>query len=283
MTSWSKWADSLIFNYGVYHVDAHYGSFKMSEQYAAEKPVQKLLADRTFSPSANRGGRISRAHISVTNNCLGIAADTGGERWTNAYLPFTEWEMFAMAVQQAVVSKEPVHLTVDICKGAQGQARLDAILGVGRDEDGILFLSIAAPQAQEVRFTFMPNHNYRWKSNGQEMPNSEISRRNAQAWVNGINRVLPLEFQAHYAAYEGGKGGGGFQKKQFNNGPKKQWGNGGGNGGGNNNYQKQNYNNQQPRQNNYQQQGPAPQQQQQAYTPPAPPSMNFEEYVGQLP
>lgn len=276
MTSWSKWADDLNFNYGVYHVDAHNGSFEMSEQYSAEKPAQKLLANRTFSPSANRGGRISRAHVSITNNCLAIAADTGGERWTNAYLPITEWEMFAMAVQQAVVSKEPVHLTVDIYKGAQGQARLDAILGVGRDEDGILFLSIAAPQAQEVRFTFMPNHNYRWKSNGQEMVNSEISRRNAQAWVNGINRMLPLEFQAHYAPYEGGKGN--FPKKQFNNAPKKQWGN----GGGNNNYQRNNnYGNNQQRQ-NYQQQGQAPQQQQ-SYTPPAPPSMNFEEYVGQLP
>lgn len=246
----------------------------MSEQYSAAKPVHKLLADRTYSPSANRGGRISRAHVSITNNCVAIAADTGGEKWTNAYLPLVEWEMFTMAVQQVVVSKEPIHLTVDIFKGPQGQARLDSILGVGRDEDGIMFLSIAAPQAQEVRFIFMPNHNYRWKSNGQEMSNNEISRRNAQAWVSGINRILPLEFQAHYAPYEGGKGN--FPKKQFNNAPKKQWNNN--NSGGNRPpYQpKQQY--QQPQQQQYQQ--PQPQQQ---YTPPTPPSMNFEEYVGQLP
>lgn len=249
----------------------------MSEQYSAGKPVQKLLSDRTYSPSANRGGRISRAHVSITNNCVAIAADTGGEKWTNAYLPLVEWEMFTMNVQQVVVSKEPIHLTVDIYKGPQGQARLDSILGVGRDEEGIMFLSIAAPQAQEVRFTFMPNHNYRWKSNGQEMSTNEISRRNAQAWVTGINRILPLEFQSHYAPYEGGKGN--FPKKQYNNNsnyPKKQYNN----GNGNNNYQqKPQYNNNQQRP-QYQQ--PA-QPQQQAYTPPTPPSMNFEEYVGQLP
>lgn len=275
MTSWSRWVDSLNFNYGVYHVGAHNGSFKMSEQYTAEKPVTKLLADRTFSPAATKNGRISRARVSVTNNCLTIAADTGGERWTNAYLPITEWEMFAMAVQQAVVSKEPIHLTVDIYKGAQGQARLDSILGVGRDEDGILFLTLAAPQAQEVRFIFMPNQNYQWKSNGQQLPPNEISRRNAQAWVNGINRVLPLEYQAHYSTYEGG---GNFQKKPFNN-QKKQWNNNNGNGGNRPPYQPKSQYQQQAPQQQYQQAAP----QQQQYTPPAPPSMNFEEYVGQLP
>lgn len=277
----------------------------MSEQYSAAKPTPKLLGDRTFSPASIQGGNVSRARVSITNNCIAIAADTGGERWTNAYLPIVEWEMFAMAVQQAVVSKEPIHLTVDISKGRQGQAVLDAILGVGRDEEGILFLSVAAPNAREVRFTFMPNHNYRWKANGQEMTSNEISRRNAQAWVNGVNRVLPLDFQAHFAAYEGGNGrqggggGGNFggQKKQWGN-QKKQWGgNGGGNynGGGNNNYPKKQYNNQGGGNNNYngggnngyngggqqnyQQQAP----QQQQYTPPAPASVNFEEYVGQLP
>lgn len=275
----------------------------MSEQYSAAKPTPKLLGDRTFSPASIQGGNVSRARVSITNNCIAIAADTGGERWTNAYLPIVEWEMFAMAVQQAVVSKEPIHLTVDISKGRQGQAVLDAILGVGRDEEGILFLSVAAPNAREVRFTFMPNHNYRWKANGQEMTSNEISRRNAQAWVNGVNRVLPLDFQAHFAAYEGGngrQGGGGNnfggQKKQWGN-QKKQWGGNGGGGynGGGNNYPKKQYNNQGGGNNNYngggnngyngggqqnyQQQAP----QQQQYTPPAPASVNFEEYVGQLP
>ena len=131
-----------------------------------------------------------------------------------------------------IVAKEPTVGEVDAHIGAGENRRLDGTVRFGRDEDGIVYITIVN-NGREQRFDFRPNDNYVWKINGQPLPMSDASRRNAQAWVDRMGDYCAQELRDNYIGFQGRQDGQAGGQRQGGNNYNR---NGGGYNRGGNNY-----------------------------------------------
>lgn len=250
----------------------------MSEQNqgAEAAPVapqkQSVLTERALQPGGrDANGRVARMHTSIRRDCVSLSAPFDGE-WVSVLFPISEFDTLLLGIKQMIVAKEPTVGEVDAHIGTGENRRLDGTVRFGRDEDGIVYITIVN-NGREQRFDFRPNDNYVWKINGQPLPMSDASRRNAQAWVDRMGDYCAQELRDNYVGFQGrqdGQGGGQRQggnnyNRNGNGGGYNRGGQGGQGGGGNRNYQGGG---------NYQNQG-----QQQAPSAPAEPSVDFDAYV----
>lgn len=80
---------------------------------------------------------------------------------------------------------------------------------IGKDPDGIMFISVVDvdPEMPKVRFDF--NTDYYHKIIGPGLDKAELSKIAAQSWVNNFRQMLPIILVNDYApvVYNGGRGG----------------------------------------------------------------------------
>lgn len=233
------------------------------------------LKERDLQPTGKgKDNRMTRLQLSMVYNSLRIAGDVGNE-WASAILPIPEAFNMFISIQRAAMSKEPYTESFDGVRGAGNNQQVESTVVIGRDDQGIVYLQIAAASGKSQRYNFLPAPGRNWKINGQPMPVNEQSRRTAMSWVDTMRAIIPEDYANNYTdratSNNGGggngnwKGGGGGYKGGGNN----NWKGGGGyKGGGNNNWN----NNQQAQQQQYQ---PAPQPQNENTPDP----LDFENYT----
>jgi uncharacterized membrane protein YgcG len=120
-------------------------------------------------------------------------------------------------------------------------------LVVGREDDGVVFVSIVQDKRPNIKFSFLPDTKTAFKdADGNEMPRQLQSKFLALGKVKAIERLVEMVFKEHYKHPEpkqqgggggswgnrnggGGNGGGGWNN---NGGGRSQGGQGGGAGGG---------------------------------------------------
>lgn len=211
---------------------------------------------------ARANGKVGRLHIKwdTMRGAVSFSGQTLDSEWINAYLMLDKFFMLCDNIKLLLNCKEERFISDDVHEG-QNQ-NFAYRIGVGRDAEGILYLEMAAPKKEALRYLFLPERQYRPVDNGNAMPINEQSRRKASAWIRILETVMLEESKkGRQERNQGGQGGqGGYQKKQWNNNQggqggyqKKQWNN---NQGGQGGYQKKQWNNNQG--NNYQQNQQAP-------------------------
>lgn len=225
-----------------------------AEAQSAPAPVQKqsVLTERSLRPAGrDANGRVSRLQLSIRRDCISLGAPLDGE-WLSVLFTISEWDTLLINLNQAVLSKEAMSGEVDAYVGAGDQRRLDGTVRYGRDEDGIIYLTFIN-NGREQRFDFRPSDNYVWKLNGQPIPPSDASRRNAQAWITRVGNYAAEELRSEFVGFQGRQDGQGGQQ-----GGQRQGGGGFNRGGGNNynrgggnNYNRGNGNNYQGGNRNY--------------------------------
>ena len=210
----------------------------MSEQnHGAEAaPVapqkQSVLTERALQPGGrDANGRVARMHTSIRRDCVSLSAPFDGE-WVSVLFPISEFDTLLLGIKQMIVAKEPTVGEVDAHIGAGENRRLDGTVRFGRDEDGIVYITIVN-NGREQRFDFRPNDNYVWKINGQPLPMSDASRRNAQAWVDRMGDYCAQELRDNYIGFQGRQDGQAGGQRQGGNNYNR---NGGGYNRGGNNY-----------------------------------------------
>ena len=207
------------------------------EAAPAAPQKQSVLTERSLQPGGrDANGRVARMHTSIRRDCVSLSAPLDGE-WVSVLFPIAEFDTLLLGIKQMIVAKEPIVGEVDAHIGAGENRRLDGTVRFGRDEDGIVYITIVN-NGREQRVDFLPSDNYVWKINGQPLPKSDASRRNAQAWVDRMSDYCALELRDNYVGYQGrqdGQGGQGGGQRQ-GGGNNYNRGNGGGgynrNGGG---------------------------------------------------
>ena len=212
----------------------------MSEQNqgAEAAPVapqkQSVLTERALQPGGrDANGRVARMHTSIRRDCVSLSAPFDGE-WVSVLFPISEFDTLLLGIKQMIVAKEPTVGEVDAHIGTGENRRLDGTVRFGRDEDGIVYITIVN-NGREQRFDFRPNDNYVWKINGQPLPMSDASRRNAQAWVDRMGDYCAQELRDNYVGFQGRQDGQGGGQRQGGNNYNRN-GNGGGYNRGGNNY-----------------------------------------------
>ena len=210
----------------------------MSEQNqgAEAAPVapqkQSVLTERALQPGGrDANGRVARMHTSIRRDCVSLSAPFDGE-WVSVLFPISEFDTLLLGIKQMIVAKEPTVGEVDAHIGAGENRRLDGTVRFGRDEDGIVYITIVN-NGREQRFDFRPNDNYVWKINGQPLPMSDASRRNAQAWVDRMGDYCAQELRDNYIGFQGRQDGQAGGQRQGGNNYNR---NGGGYNRGGNNY-----------------------------------------------
>lgn len=213
----------------------------MSEQNqgAEAAPVapqkQSVLTERSLQPGGrDANGRVARMHTSVRRDCVSLSAPFDGE-WVSVLFPISEFDTLLLGIKQMIVAKEPTVGEVDAHIGAGENRRLDGTVRFGRDEDGIVYITIVN-NGREQRFDFRPSDNYVWKINGQPLPMSDASRRNAQAWVDRMGDYCAQELRDNYVGFQGRQDGQGGNSRQGGNNNYNRNGQGGGYNRGGNNY-----------------------------------------------
>lgn len=205
----------------------------------------------TARRSDNKVGRL-RVEWNTMRNSVGFSGQTQAGEWVNAYLMLSEFITMCDDIKILLNAKEENFFDCSVDEKNQAAYRI----GVGRDADGVLYLEMAAPNKEPLRYLYLPERQYHRTRNGQPLSPNELSRRRASAWVQiAVPAMIKLAGADEETATEGQ---GGFQKKPYqNNGgqggyQKKPWqGNGGqggyqkkpwqGNGGGQGGYQKKNW------------------------------------------
>lgn len=202
----------------------------MSEQEAKKKDILNASA---FTPLGAPGdnGAPSRLYIGVRNNAISFSAKIDGN-YQNTRLSMTSFQQLLDSVRLATQQKEEWKESVQVTIG-QGDKKRSAVLTVGRDNDGVIFIALTVPNHPPARFNLMPESNTRWMNGaGEVLPRNELSRRRALAWCKSMEQYAPIEVAEKWDTdqYQGGfnKGGSGGG---FNRGGQNNYG--GGNRGGN--------------------------------------------------
>lgn len=204
--------------------------------------MSEVLKERSLmlGTRPDGSGRSGRLAINPNRyNRVSLSARSG-EHWINADLTIDTWDDMMMSIRTAAMSKEAYKHEIPCKKRDQ----VVATVLIGRDNDGLVFVALGAPDKKAVRFEFLPLKQYAHILNGQPMPESELSRRRAINWVNRVGEIVAREWERLYMPEEkksfGGGGGGGYggQKSYGNGGGQKSYNNNGGGsnfGGGNSN------------------------------------------------
>lgn len=201
---------------------------------AAAPQKQSVLTERSLQPAGrDANGRVARMHISTRRDCISLSAPFDGE-WVSVLFTIAEFDTLLINLNQMVTAKEPMSMEVDAYVGGADNRRLDGTVRLGRDEDGIIYITLCN-NGREQRFDFRPSDNYVWKANGQPIPVSDASRRNAQAWITRMSDYCGKELRDNFVGFQGRQGEGGQQGQ-------RQGGNGYQGGGNNYNRNNNNYN-----------------------------------------
>lgn len=156
-----------------------------------------------------------------------------GEGWINADLTIDAWGDFCNYIRMAARSKETVNYAIQLKKKEQ----VYAVVVVGRDDDGLVYVELANTGNGKVRFDFLPKHQFIHMKSGQPMPESELSRNRSIAWVNLVEPMVVKLWEAAYKAEDAQPQGG--NRGNYNGGGNRGGYNGGGNRGGYNQHQAQ--------------------------------------------
>ena len=151
-----------------------------------------------------------------------------GEGWINADLTIDAWSDFCNYIRMAARSKDTgVNFAIQLKKKEQ----VYAVVVVGRDDDGLVYVELANTGNGKVRFEFLPKHQFIHMKSGQPMSESELSRNRALAWAN---LVEPMVIELWKAAYkvEDAQAQGGQRGNYGGGGNRGNYNNGGGNRGG---------------------------------------------------
>ncbi len=193
-----------------------------------------IFSDNTF----RLRGRLpdgSVARLSIKWNAqyrsLGLSGRTLSGKYVNSNLMPKQVGMVCQFIRELANMKEECYFECGVDKSNQ----LDHKIKVGRDGDGVMYLSIAKPGLDEVKFVFGPEKQYHWNQNGQELPMNEVSRRDAVVWAKQLEAQLDLRLKDvqesdFNSRNNGARPNNGYQKRPYG---------GGQNGGYNNQYQQQ--------------------------------------------
>lgn len=209
-----------------------------------------ILNDNTVKLATPRrsDGQVRRLRVewNTRRGAVGFSGQTQSGEWVNAYLMLCKFFTLCDNIKLLLNAKEEVFYCEDVDEGKEKKFAFR--IGVGRDAEGIIYLEIAMPNKEALRFLFLPERQYRSSVNGKPLSKNELSRRKASSWVQILTEVMLKESEAgkeEYKPQQGGgynKQGGGYQKKQWNNNQgggnyqKKQWNNNQGGGQSQGNY-----------------------------------------------
>ena len=208
----------------------------MSEQEAKKNDI---LGSSGFTPLGPMGdnGAPTRMYVGVRNNNVSFSAKIDGQ-YQNLRLSPVDFIMLLDTIRIACQQKEEFKESVQVTVG-QGDKKRQAVLTVGRDTDGVIFVALTVPNHPPARFNLLPSSNTKWMNGAGEMiPRNEVSRRKALAWCKAMEIYAPVEVVDKWDTdqFQGGfnKGGnkGGFNRGGQNNYGGGNRGGGGYNGGG---------------------------------------------------
>ena len=201
----------------------------MSEQEAKKKDILGSSTFNVLGPMGDNGAP-SRMYVGVRNNAISFSAKIDGQ-YQNLRLSPVDFNMLLDSVRIATQQKEEYKESVQVTMG-MGDKKRQAVLTVGRDNDGVIFIALTVPNHPPVRYNLLPASNTKWMNGAGEVhPRNELSRRRALAWVKTMEQYAPGEVSEKWDAdkMEGGFNKGG-NKGGFNRGGQNY--SGGGNRGG---------------------------------------------------
>ncbi|AQT28156.1 hypothetical protein pVa21_215 [Vibrio phage pVa-21] len=156
-----------------------------------------------------------------------------GEGWVNADLTIDAWKDFCNYIRMATRLKEADSFAIQLKKKEQ----VYAVVVVGRDDDGLVYVELANTGGNKVRFDFLPKHQFIHMRSGKPMPESELSRNRAMAWADLVEPMVIELWKRDYKTDDAGPQGGGQRGNYNGGGNRGGYNNGGGNrgnyGGGN--------------------------------------------------
>ena len=202
----------------------------MSEQ----EKKKDILGASAFTPLGAPGdnGAASRLYVGVRNNAISFSAKIDGQ-YQNTRVSPVDFNMLLDTVRMAAQQKEEWKESVQVTLG-QGDKKRAAVVTVGRDSDGVIFIALTVPNHPPARFNLLPSSNTKWMNGaGEILPRNELSRRRALAWCKSMEQYAPIEVNEKWDTdqFQGGFNKGG-NKGGFNRGGQNNYGGGNRNGGG---------------------------------------------------
>jgi uncharacterized membrane protein YgcG len=183
--------------------------------------------------------------ITVRTN---IAADANNDYGRiQANVPLDKFNMFLSMIEHAAMADQPFRWAyehhdkkfIGPGKMTDGPVLIYRLV-VGREENGVVFISIVLEKRPNIKFSFMPDTKTRFKDgDGNEMPKALESKFLALGQVASLRQLMPLLLKEQYKHPEpkqGGNFGGGGGNRGGQGGGSYGGGGGGGNGGGGRSY-----------------------------------------------
>lgn len=176
----------------------------------------------------NRPGFIVRTNIEGDRDYGKIEADTD----SNTFFTILE-------TMRTIAEDEEFRGAYEFeCKGyfwgPQGRSEkpgVKAAVVVGRDSEGVLFISVTSGKRPRIKFAIRPSQWFGVKLNGEDVSRAKMSSLYAKGQVNLLSKLVAQILEKEFVSYEQikqrkeaakqnrGGGGGGYQKPQASQAP----------------------------------------------------------------
>lgn len=224
---------------------------EFNQQAPRPKTVINHRALSLYAP--NGEGKFANMSFDVKKNDpiitvrTNIAADANNDYGRiQANVPLDKFYMFLEMIRHAAMADQPFRWAyehrdkkfIGPGKMTDGPVLIYRLV-VGREENGVVFISVVIDKRPNIKFSFLSDTKTVFKDgDGNEMPKNLESKFLALGQVRAIEDLMPIIVKEQYKHPEpkqgGSFGGGGGGNRGGNGGG--SYGGGGGNGGGNRSY-----------------------------------------------
>lgn len=147
-------------------------------------------------------------------NRMQFASKTGTGQWVNYDMTILAFNMLCNVVRD--LGENPTGGQEEWTIPTEKNGAFHAELKVGRDMDGVIYMSLRINAGETEKYTFKPERQYRFLKNGESNPAQE-SHLAARGWADFIQIQMNKQFETSYVPREAnpgqGGGGGGYQQK----------------------------------------------------------------------
>lgn len=147
-------------------------------------------------------------------NRMQFSSKVASGQWVNYDMTILAFNMLCNVVRD--LGENPTGGQEEWTIPTEKNGAFHAELKVGRDMDGVIYMSLRINAGETEKYTFKPERQYRFIKNGESNPAVE-SHLAARGWTDFIQAEMNAQFKSNYQPREaapGQGGGGGYQQKQ---------------------------------------------------------------------
>lgn len=148
-------------------------------------------------------------------NRMQFASKVASGQWVNYDMTILAFNMFCNVVRD--LGQNPAGGQEEWTIPTEKNGAFHAEMKVGRDMDGIIFMSLRINAGETEKYTFKPERQYKFIKDGN--PNQGIeSHLAARGWADFIQIQMNKQFESNYQPREAAPGQGGqqsYQKPQY--------------------------------------------------------------------